>query len=71
MGRDMRDRMLQRLGRIAEAPYNRRLSGPLTGKGNLRKSRVGDWRIILLGEDEIEVVAVVTIDRRGQVYQRV
>lgn len=63
--------MLERLYRIAEAPHDPRLSSPLTAKGGLRKSRVGGWRIIFSVQDEIEVVAVVTIDRRGQVYQRI
>lgn len=71
VGRDTRERMLERLDQIAEAPHNPRLSSPLTAKSGLRKSRVGGWRIILLVQDEIKVVAVVTIDRRGQVYQRI
>jgi len=71
VGRDTRERMLQRLDRIAEAPHDPRLSSSLTAKGGLRKSRVGGWRIIFTVEDDIRVVAVVTIDRRGQVYQRI
>ena len=63
--------MLERLDRLAEDPPDPRLSAPLTGKGNLRKSRVAGWRIIFSVEDEVTVVAVGTIDRRGQVYQRI
>jgi mRNA interferase RelE/StbE len=71
LGRDARERMLQRMDGIAEAPHDPRLSAPLKGKGKLRKSRVGGWRIIFSVEDEIKVVAVVMIERRGQVYQRI
>jgi mRNA interferase RelE/StbE len=71
LGRDTRERMLQRLDRIAEAPHDPRLSGPLKGKGELRKSRVGGWRIIFSVEDGIKVVAVVAIEPRGQVYRRI
>jgi mRNA interferase RelE/StbE len=71
LGRDTRERILQKLVDIADAPHDPRLSSPLTGKGNLRKSRVGGWRIIFSVEDEIKVVAVVTIEPRGQVYRRI
>jgi mRNA interferase RelE/StbE len=71
VGRDTRERMLERLNRIAEAPRDPRLSSPLTAKGDLRKSRLGGWRMIFSIEDEIKVVAVVTIELRGQAYQRI
>jgi mRNA interferase RelE/StbE len=71
LGRDTRERMLQRLDALAEAPHDPRFSTPLKGKSKLRKSRVGGWRIIFSVEDEIKVVAVVMIERRGQVYQRI
>jgi mRNA interferase RelE/StbE len=71
LGRDTRERMLRRLDGIAEAPYDPRLSSPLKGKGELRKSRVGGWRIIFSADDQIRVVAVVTIEPRGQVYRNI
>ena len=36
-----------------------------------RRVRVGGWRIIFMVEDEIKVVAVVAIETRGHVYQRI
>jgi mRNA interferase RelE/StbE len=71
LDRNARERMLERLDRLAEDPRDPRLSALLTGKGELRKSRVGGWRIIFSIEEAVKVVAVVTIDRRGQVYHRI
>jgi mRNA-degrading endonuclease RelE of RelBE toxin-antitoxin system len=39
--------------------------------GDLRKSRVGAWRIIYQVVEETKIVYVVTIERRGQVYKRI
>jgi mRNA interferase RelE/StbE len=71
LGRDARERMLKRLEQLAEDPYEARMSAPLTNKGDLRRSRVGGWRIIFRVDDAERVLNVVTIERRGQVYQRV
>jgi mRNA interferase RelE/StbE len=71
LSRNTRDRVLKRLDQLAEDPRDPRFSAPLAGKGGLRKSRVGGWRIIFSVEEAVKVVAVVTIDRRGQVYHRV
>jgi mRNA interferase RelE/StbE len=64
-------RVVRRLEEVAEDPYNPRISAPLTGVGNLRKSRVGGWRIIYEVLDETRVVLVAMIERRGQVYKRI
>jgi mRNA interferase RelE/StbE len=64
-------RVVRRLEELAEDPYNPRISAPLTGVGNLRKSRVGGWRIIYEVLDETRVVLVAMIERRGQVYKRI
>jgi mRNA interferase RelE/StbE len=71
LGRDVRERMLKRLEELAQDPYDARLSGPLAGQGSLRKSRVGGWRIIFTTADDQRVLHAVTIERRGQVYQRI
>jgi mRNA interferase RelE/StbE len=71
LGGDVRERMLRRLEQLAEDPYQARLSGALTNHGSLRKSRVGGWRVIFTVEDEKGLLTVVTIERRGQVYQRI
>lgn len=64
-------RMLCRLEQIAESPYEPRFSAGLSHLEGLRKSRVGGWRIIFTIDDKSRTVNVVTIERRGQVYQRI
>jgi len=71
LSRDVQERMIQRLEQIAEAPYDARLSGPLTNREGLRKSRVGGWRIIFSVNHSDRLLNVVMIERRGQVYQRI
>ena len=67
----IRSRVLNRLERLAEDPFDPRLSGLLTHRETLRKSRVGGWRIIFAVDDRGHVLNVVTVERRGQVYQRI
>jgi mRNA interferase RelE/StbE len=71
LGRDVQERMLRRLEQLAQDTYNLRLSGALTNQGGLRKSRVGGWRILFMVNDVERLLNVVTIERRGQVYQRI
>jgi len=63
-------RIVRRLEQLAEDPYDPRISAPLSGVGNPRKSRVGAWRIIYQVVEEAKIVYVVMIERRGQVYKR-
>jgi mRNA interferase RelE/StbE len=63
--------MVRRLEQLSQAPYDPRLSGQLTNQGGMRKSRVGGWRILFTVDDPKKVVNVVTIERRGQVDQRI
>jgi mRNA interferase RelE/StbE len=65
------NRIMRRLEELAEDPYDPRISAPLSGVGNLRKSRVGAWRIIYQVVEETKIVYVVMIERRGQVYKRI
>jgi len=65
-----RERIRERLRELADDPFSVRLSEHLTNKGDLRKSRVGGWRIIFRVHDDVLEVSVVTIARRGQVYKR-
>jgi mRNA-degrading endonuclease RelE of RelBE toxin-antitoxin system len=44
-------RMMRRLEQLAEDPYDPRISAPLSGAGNLRKSRVGAWRKSRIGRE--------------------
>ena len=62
---------MRRLEQLTQGPHDSRLSGPLTHQGGLRKSRVGGWRILFTVDDEKLLLHVVTIERRGQVYQRI
>jgi mRNA interferase RelE/StbE len=66
-----RRRMLGRVAKLADAPYEPRLSTKLTNQGGLRRSRVAGWRIIFLVDEQAKVLTVVTIERRGQVYKRI
>lgn len=71
MTRGIQERVLNRLDQLAEAPHDPRLSNLLTNRGSLPKSRVGGWRIIFSVDEDSKTVYVVTIERRGQVYQRI
>jgi mRNA interferase RelE/StbE len=64
-------RIIRGLQQLAEDLSEPRFSSPLSGAGNLRKSRVGAWRIIYQTIEETRIVYVVMIERRGQVYKRV
>jgi mRNA interferase RelE/StbE len=69
LDRATQKRILRRLEQLAGNPSDIHLSAPLTNAGDLRKSRVGGWRIIFRVVDE--VIFVVMIERRDQVYQRI
>ena len=71
LNRDTQQRILRRLEQLAGNPYDPRFSAALVNKGGLRKSRVGAWRIIFTVDDAQRIVSVLTIERRGQVYQRI
>jgi mRNA interferase RelE/StbE len=63
-------RMKERFEELCADPFDARLSAPLTGQDGIRKSRIGGWRILFrVNRDQIEV-RIMTIARRGQVYQR-
>jgi mRNA interferase RelE/StbE len=64
-------RILSRLERLAEDPYDPRMSGPLTSHEGFRKSRVGAWRIIYQMQESVRILFVLMIERRGQVYKRI
>ena len=62
---------MKQLNQLAQDPHDTRLSAPLTNQAGLRKSRVGGWRILFTVDDEKRLLQVVTIERCGQVYQRI
>ena len=70
LDRSLQRRIGIRIDELADNPRDARVSGTLTNAGDLRKSRVGGWRIIFTIDDANRVVYLVTIERRGQVYER-
>ena len=65
----LRARRQKRLHELVENPYDPRLSSPLSGRPGVRKSRVGDWRILFTVDQEKLLVQIATVDTRGQVYR--
>jgi mRNA interferase RelE/StbE len=63
--RRIRNRFLQ----LTEDPFDPRLSAPLVERAGIRKSRVGDWRILFTVDRDVRVIYILTIDTRGQVYK--
>ena len=61
-------RILGRIGQIAQDPF-----GPhakrLTNAEGLRSARVGGWRIIFSVDDAQQVLDVVDVGPRGQIYR--
>ncbi len=62
-------RIRQRIALLAEDPFGPRLSAALTERQGLRKSRVGGWRILFTVDHSAEILYVLTVDTRGQVYK--
>ena len=62
-------RLRLRTTQLAENPFDPRLSAPLTERAGIRKSRVGGWRILFSVDRDAEVLYVLTLDTRGQVYK--
>lgn len=69
LDRPTEKRLRTRIIQLAEDPFDPRLSAPLTERAGVRKSRVGGWRILFTANRETNILAVLTIDTRGQVYK--
>lgn len=69
LDRVLERRIRRRLRELAEAPFDPRLSKLLTGVGDLRSSRVGDWRILFTVNETDQAVQVLAIRPRGQAYR--
>lgn len=69
LDRPTEKRIRTRITQLAEDPFDSRLSAPLTERAGVRKSRVGGWRILFTANRETKILAVLTIDTRGQVYR--
>lgn len=62
-------RLRTRIVQLAEDPFDPRLSAPLTERAGVCKSRVGGWRILFRVSREENILFVLTVDTRGQVYK--
>jgi len=68
LDRNTEARVRRRLRELALTPFDPRISRPLKGVSDLRASRVGDWRILYMVQEE--VVIVLAIRPRGRAYRR-
>ena len=62
-------RIRESISLLAEDAFDPRLSAALIERKSLRKSRVGDWRILFTVNQVAKVLYVLTADTRGQVYK--
>lgn len=67
--RAVRERLRVALEGLVEDPY---LDGAkkLSGRATIWRIRVGDWRICYTVENERLIVLILTVARRGDVYER-
>lgn len=67
--RSAQDRILDAIEAIAGDP--RGLSdGPLTGRAGQWKLRVGGYRVIFSIEDDVLIIDVIHVRKRGDVYKK-
>ena len=69
LDRHTEQRIRQRIVLLAEDPFDRRLSAPLTEREGIRKSRIGGWRLLFNVDRATKVMYILTVDTRGQVYR--
>lgn len=72
--RQTRRRFSIRFKKLAQDPYDPRISGPVKEGEGLRKSRVGKWRIFYEVDQVASMVSILHINSRGEaerMYQRV
>jgi len=67
LDRPTKERIAEKLGKIAKDPFNLNLSILLKGDTNKRRARLGDYRLILF--ITAEVLLVTHVAPRGQVYK--
>lgn len=70
LDRPTEQRIRSRFRQLAADPFNPLLSSPLTARPGVRRSRVGEWRIVFTVDRGAKVVYIATIETRGQVYRR-
>jgi mRNA interferase RelE/StbE len=59
----------RRLDQLCDDPRDPRLSRELVNRRGLRRSRVGEYRIVYQVDDEIRVLLIETIGPRGEAYE--
>ena len=64
-------RIERRLDELEANPYDPRISKPLKGLEGMRRSRVGDWRVLNTVEDTVKTIYMVAIRPRGEACRRV
>jgi len=70
LDRNLQERIGAGIDELASDLHDSRISGTLANTGVLRKPRVGGWKIVFTIDDEIRIVSLLMIKRRGQVYRR-
>jgi mRNA-degrading endonuclease RelE of RelBE toxin-antitoxin system len=63
-------RLLARLQKLSETPFDQRLSSPLEMEPSMRKSRVGSWRIFFEVDDAHQPLDIVAIKPRSRAYRK-
>ncbi len=67
--RPTKERLWNRLRQIQFDPMDAQTSKTLAYPKGYRSARVGDWRIIFTVAPEEQLIQVISIDQRGQVYR--
>ena len=71
LDRNVAFRVIEHLDKIAESPFDQRLSSPLEMSPHRRYSRVGDWRIIYYLDEPRRPVVIAAICPRDKAYDKV
>ena len=71
LDRSLQRRVVERFDQLCEDPLTAPLSDWVEGTEDLRKSRVGAWRILFRLEKAKRELLVVAIRPRGQAYRDV
>jgi mRNA interferase RelE/StbE len=69
LDRDLQKRIIERMDQLCENPLSPPLSDWVEGSPDLRKSRVGGWRILFRMDKAREELLVVAIRPPGQAYR--
>ena len=69
LDRTLQRRIVARLDQLCSDPLSSPLSDWVEGTGELRRTRVGAWRILFFVDTEKRVIEVRAIRPRGQAYR--